>query len=191
MIHVAYVLVLQSSFFTNCFLSWLSNFTIENWNKSYQESNVVVVGMAVRIIDDSYLDSIWCLRCGFRQTWQRNVKQNENLTLSLLVKIKFELGITWNKTCVIIDPLGQTHSLSSSEHCFRLKFVLFWKVGTDGRTNERTCAETMITTSRDCGSASWITKSVWHIKRKWLWNYSHRSKKFDSVLKMISKWAML
>ena len=29
------------------------------------------------------------------------------------------------KTDVINDPLGQTHSLASSEHCFRLKFVLF------------------------------------------------------------------
>ena len=30
-----------------------------------------------------------------------------------------------NKTGVINDPLGQTHSLASSEHCFHLKFVLF------------------------------------------------------------------
>ena len=30
-----------------------------------------------------------------------------------------------NKTGVINYPLGQTHSLASSEHCFRLKFVLF------------------------------------------------------------------
>ena len=41
------------------------------------------------------------------------------------------------KTDVINDPLGQTHSLTSSDPCFRLKFVLFWKVGTDGRTNGR------------------------------------------------------
>ena len=37
------------------------------------------------------------------------------------------------KTGVINDPLGQTHSLASSEHCFRLKFVLlarFLNVGT-------------------------------------------------------------
>ena len=26
---------------------------------------------------------------------------------------------------VISDPLGQTNSLASSEHCFHLKFVLF------------------------------------------------------------------
>ena len=39
------------------------------------------------------------------------------------------------KTGVINDPLGQTHILASSEHCFRLKFVLFLKVGTDGRTD--------------------------------------------------------
>ena len=35
---------------------------------------------------------------------------------------------------------------------FRLKFVLFWEVETDGRT----CAKTMITTGRDCGSGKWI-----------------------------------
>ena len=48
------------------------------------------------------------------------------------------------------------HSLSSNEHCFRLNFVLFWKMGTDGRT---TCAKTMIATGRDCGSAEWINKT--------------------------------
>ena len=45
------------------------------------------------------------------------------------------------------DILGQTHSLASSEHCFHLKFILFWKVGTDGRT---TCPKAMITAGRDC-----------------------------------------
>ena len=56
-----------------------------------------------------------------------------------------------NKTGVINDSLGQTHSLAS----FHLKFVLFLKVRTDERT---ICAKTMITTGRgrDCGSASWI-----------------------------------
>ena len=29
-----------------------------------------------------------------------------------------------HKTVVINDPLCQTHSLASSEHCFRLKFVV-------------------------------------------------------------------
>ena len=41
----------------------------------------------------------------------------------------------WNKSGVINDPLGKTHSLASSEHCFHLKFVLFWKGVTDGRKN--------------------------------------------------------
>ena len=61
-----------------------------------------------------------------------------------------------NKTDVINDPLGQTHILASSEHWFRLKFVLFLKVGTYGRTNERHVPKTMITTGmtvgRPCGS---------------------------------------
>ena len=36
------------------------------------------------------------------------------------------------KTGVINDPLGQTHSLASSEHCFLLKYLL--NIRTDGRT---------------------------------------------------------
>ena len=40
-----------------------------------------------------------------------------------------------NKTGVISDPLGHTHSLDSSNQCFRFKFVLFWKVGMDGQTD--------------------------------------------------------
>ena len=65
--------------------------------------------------------------------------------------------ITNNKKGVINDLLGQTHSLASSEHCSRWKFVLFLKVGTDGRVYERTtCAKTMIPTGRDCESAEWI-----------------------------------
>ena len=60
-----------------------------------------------------------------------------------------------DKTGVINDPLGQTHNLASSEHYFRLKFVLFcekWE-----RSYERTtCAKTIINTGRDCGSAEWI-----------------------------------
>ena len=39
-----------------------------------------------------------------------------------------------NKTGVINDPLGQTHSLASSEHCFVLKSGDGW---TDGRTDDK------------------------------------------------------
>ena len=43
------------------------------------------------------------------------------------------------------DPLGQTHSLTD-----RLKYVLFRKVRTDGRTDGRTtCTKRMITTPPD------------------------------------------
>ena len=42
------------------------------------------------------------------------------------------------KTGVINDdPLGQTHSLTNSEHCSRFKFVLFRQMETDERTNGR------------------------------------------------------
>ena len=51
----------------------------------------------------------------------------------------------------INDPLGQTHSLASSEQCFRFVLLDFEK---DGWT---TCAKTMIPpTGRDCGAAEWI-----------------------------------
>ena len=62
-----------------------------------------------------------------------------------------------NNTGVISDPLGQTHSHASSEHCFLLFcFVRFWKVGTDGRTK--------IPTGRDFGLAVWINRTFF---REW------------------------
>ena len=58
--------------------------------------------------------------------------------------------------CAINDPLGQTHSLTSSDYYTDLKVVLrdFEKWGlTDEQT---TRAKTMITTGRDCWWAEWI-----------------------------------
>ena len=65
-----------------------------------------------------------------------------------------------NKTDVINDPLGQTHSLASSEHCFLMFcFARSEKWGrTDGRT-ETTCEKIIITAGRDCGLAEWINIS--------------------------------
>ena len=64
---------------------------------------------------------------------------------------------------VINESLGQTQCLTSSEHCFRLKFVLldFEKWGRTyrqmyGRTK---CVKIVITIDCDCGSASWIKKA--------------------------------
>ena len=54
---------------------------------------------------------------------------------SLLNSFKKEQNNS-NMTGVIHDPLGQTHSLASREHWFRLKFVLFWKVGKDVRPDD-------------------------------------------------------
>ena len=82
----------------------------------------------------------------------------------LLISHQKAVKIRKNKTCVINDPLGQTDSLASSDHCFLLFIVLlYWKSG-DGRTDERTngwttCAKTVITTCRDCGLAGWINKT--------------------------------
>ena len=61
-----------------------------------------------------------------------------------------------NKTGVINDPLGQTHSLLSSEHWFCLKFVFFarfWKVGKDGRTDGQHMCEN---NDHYFGSGEWI-----------------------------------
>ena len=60
-----------------------------------------------------------------------------------------------NKTGVINDPLGQTHSHASSQRCFLLFcFSRFEKWGwTYLRT---TCVKTMIPTGRDFGLAEWI-----------------------------------
>ena len=46
-------------------------------------------------------------------------------SLKLSIPLNFSEYFKIYKTGNINDPLGQTHSLASSEHCFRLKFVLF------------------------------------------------------------------
>ena len=59
--------------------------------------------------------------------------------------------------CAINDPLTQTLSPASSDHYSHLKIVLFCEVlkSEDGRTDVRTPrAKIVITTIRDCGSAS-------------------------------------
>ena len=64
---------------------------------------------------------------------------------------------------VINDPLGQTHSPASSDRYSRLKFVLYCEImksgdeRKDGRT-DNTC-DIVVTTGRDCGSASWINNT--------------------------------
>ena len=59
--------------------------------------------------------------------------------------------------CAIKDPLGQTYSPASGDVYSHLKylfcFVRFLKEGTDVQTPR---AQIVITTGRDCGSASWI-----------------------------------
>ena len=91
-----------------------------------------------------------------------------------LLAIAFSRTLGKQDTRAINDPLGQTHISASSDHYFRLNFVLcceILKVGTDGRTEERKDGRTevqtttgsaniVITTGHDCGSASWINSSV-------------------------------
>ena len=67
---------------------------------------------------------------------------------------KIELITIINKTGVINNPLGQTHSHANSEHWFLLFcFARFEKWGRYGWT---TWAKTMIPTGRDFGLAEWI-----------------------------------
>ena len=91
-----------------------------------------------------------------------------NTTMSTWQKFKSAKD-SHNKTCVINDPLGQTHSLVGSDHYFLLFVLLDLKSG-DGRTDVQNI---MITTSRDCGSAEWIKiefvhsdKSVYFITQR-------------------------
>ena len=59
------------------------------------------------------------------------------------------------------DPLGQIHSLASSEHCFRLKFVfILLYFEKRWRTDGQTYAKTMINTGLDYGLAGWINCDV-------------------------------
>ena len=50
----------------------------------------------------------------------------------------FQKGLKYDKTCVINDPLGQTPSLPSSEHCFNSLEICFVLKSGDGRTDVRT-----------------------------------------------------
>ena len=72
---------------------------------------------------------------------------NTNFQLFLTIDLKR------NKTGVINDPFGQTHSLAS---LFSLEICMVLISG-DGRT---TCTKTMITNGRDCGLAEWINIPV-------------------------------
>ena len=69
---------------------------------------------------------------------------------------KFEFQSNANKTCVMNDPLGQTHSSANGDHYSRFNFVLFLpdfeRFGcTYGRT---TCVKIVITSGRDCDRPS-------------------------------------
>ena len=76
-----------------------------------------------------------------------------------------------DKTGVINDPLGQTHSQASSDHYFHLKIVLFYyslksEIVISYRYVQTICVKLLITTGRDCGLASWINDSC-EMERRW------------------------
>ena len=85
------------------------------------------VGLAEWIIDDT------CLFLP-TSTVAKHVKNTQDMSL-------------------IDDPLGQTHSPSSSDHYFHAKFVLFWD---SMKSTDETRVKIMITIGR--GSASWIKR---------------------------------
>ena len=66
----------------------------------------------------------------FRVAWCKLAVAEAELTASMKCVAEIK-----NKTCVINDPLGQTHSLASSDHYFLLfYFARFEKWGrTDGQ----------------------------------------------------------
>ena len=75
----------------------------------------------------------------------RNVGSHVNDVSQLQLSEVLDFFLTKNsakkndKTGVIDDPLGQTHSFASRENLFSLEicyFVLFWKVGTDIWTDD-------------------------------------------------------
>ena len=66
------------------------------------------------------------------------------------------IKVDLNKTGVVNDPLGQTHSHASSEHCFLLFcFSRFEK----WRRTDNMCEKTMIPTGSDFGLVEWINKT--------------------------------
>ena len=82
-----------------------------------------------------------------------------------LQKSEISQKTDYYKTGVINDPLGQAHSLASSEHWFCCYVFLNLKSGderrTDGRTDRQTdgrttCAKTIIPTGPDFRLAEWI-----------------------------------
>ena len=81
-------------------------------------------------------------------------KFNLNIKLLIIWKTHFQQDMT-----AINDPLGQTHSSSSSDHIESLNVVLFCEIMKSGDVHadwQTKSANIVITTFRDCGSASWI-----------------------------------
>ena len=74
--------------------------------------------------------------------------QNMKTTCMFFIHVLCLSTLNRNKTGVINDPLGQTHILASSQMLCLFEICFALKSG-DGRT---TCAKTMITTGRDCGT---------------------------------------
>ena len=64
----------------------------------------------------------------------------------------------FDKTCVINDPLGQTHSPVRSDHYFHWKLFCFeiMKSGDGCKEGQAPRVKIVIAPRRDCGSAKWI-----------------------------------
>ena len=80
----------------------------------------VIVGLAEEITDDSYL-FIFQKSKGVKGQKIKRRRQQKHQPVSK--QVKKAAPTKYYKTGVINDPLGQTYSLASSEHCFH--FVLF------------------------------------------------------------------
>ena len=122
-----------------CFVT----FYFRKWRRTYGHVNIVIS----LITTDCYIHRV------------SRVDQRVCLTAKYVCLLETEKQD-------INDPLGQIHSLASSDHCFLLfcfaRFEKWWR--TYGQT---TCAKTMITTSTDCGLAEWINRRWFRAKKLW------------------------
>ena len=89
----------------------------------------------------------------FKQTiHQFDLHEAELIYIEFLKKLLILITSKNIKTGVINDTLGQTHSPASSNHYFRLKYMVCF----EKRLRTDDMCETIITTGCNCGLAKWI-----------------------------------
>ena len=107
-----------------------------------------------------------------------------------LIEIRVKKLVYFGYT-VYNDPLGQTHTSTSSNNYFHMTFVLFcdfWKVGTDLWTE--ICVKIMITTGRVCihfvNPESFASIAYSYFERFLRWKMRRRWKRNINICLFIS-----